>query len=232
MQALSMIDSASSTEGIVDLLAAFARRFDVSHVLMVSPGLIGELDPERDLFGAMPPSFIEPFLENRSLVDDALVHVVRMSQLAVVWQDDTPWEDAAPTAVALKTVLKRSGLDSGMAVPSIGGSSVSGVVVFAGQGVQLASVAQGYLKLLSVYAYDRAARLKCREIREVYNLSEREYECLRWCAAGKTDWEIGHILTISPKTVNYHIEKAKRKMSVQTRVQGVVAALLAGGIDR
>src|SRR5262249_22335835 len=32
-------------------------------------------------------------------------------------------------------------------------------------------------------------------------LSRRECECLTWIAAGKTDWEIGAILTLSEKTV-------------------------------
>ena len=59
-------------------------------------------------------------------------------------------------------------------------------------------------------------------------MTERELECLRWAAAGKSDWEIGQILLISAKTVNYHIENAKRKFGVATRVQAIVCALRYG----
>jgi DNA-binding CsgD family transcriptional regulator len=61
-------------------------------------------------------------------------------------------------------------------------------------------------------------------------LSERERECLSWVATGKSDWEIGEILSISEKTANAHIERAKTKLGVPTRMQAVVMALHAGAI--
>lgn len=39
----------------------------------------------------------------------------------------------------------------------------------------------------------------------------REIEILHWIARGKSDWEIGEILQISAKTVNFHVENSKRK---------------------
>jgi len=47
-------------------------------------------------------------------------------------------------------------------------------------------------------------------------------------AAGKSDWQIGQILSISNKTVNYHVENVKRKFGVATRIQAVVAAMRQG----
>lgn len=61
-------------------------------------------------------------------------------------------------------------------------------------------------------------------------LSRRERECLKWIAAGKTDWEIGAILALSEKTVNVYVERAKHKLGVQTRTQAIVHALRAGFI--
>ena len=60
------------------------------------------------------------------------------------------------------------------------------------------------------------------------DLSERETEVLAWIAEGKSDWEIGNILVISHKTVNYHVENAKRKLTAQTRLQAVVLAVRLG----
>jgi DNA-binding CsgD family transcriptional regulator len=56
-------------------------------------------------------------------------------------------------------------------------------------------------------------------------LTEREREILAWIAEGKSDASIGQILNISAKTVNYHVENAKRKFAVATRIQAVIAAL-------
>ena len=52
-------------------------------------------------------------------------------------------------------------------------------------------------------------------------LSPREAECLRWVADGKTDFEVGKILEISPRTVRFHINNAKTKLGVATRIQAV-----------
>lgn len=52
-------------------------------------------------------------------------------------------------------------------------------------------------------------------------LTPRESECLRWAADGKTDVEAGMILGISPRTVRFHINNAKIKLGVATRIQAV-----------
>ena len=59
-------------------------------------------------------------------------------------------------------------------------------------------------------------------------VTARESEILAWVAAGKSDWAIGQILRISGKTVNFHVENAKRKLGVGTRVQAVLMALQSG----
>jgi DNA-binding CsgD family transcriptional regulator len=59
-------------------------------------------------------------------------------------------------------------------------------------------------------------------------VTARESEILAWVAVGKSDWAIGRLLRISGKTVNFHVENAKRKFGVATRVQAVVVALREG----
>jgi LuxR family quorum sensing-dependent transcriptional regulator len=55
-------------------------------------------------------------------------------------------------------------------------------------------------------------------------LTEREVECLHWAARGKTNAEIGLIANISRHTVNTHIENAKAKLGVATRMQAAILA--------
>ena len=42
-------------------------------------------------------------------------------------------------------------------------------------------------------------------------LTAQELECLKWCKEGKTNWEIGEILSISQKTVERFGEPARRR---------------------
>ena len=59
-------------------------------------------------------------------------------------------------------------------------------------------------------------------------LTGREVEMLNWIMAGKTDWEIATILHLSKKTVNYHVENAKKKLGSAHRITAVAVALRDG----
>jgi DNA-binding CsgD family transcriptional regulator len=59
-------------------------------------------------------------------------------------------------------------------------------------------------------------------------LSVRQLQCLKWVAEGKSDCEIAAILSLSPKTINYHLEKIKHTLGVFTRVQAVAIAIRNG----
>jgi len=56
-------------------------------------------------------------------------------------------------------------------------------------------------------------------------LSKRERQCLELVAQGKSDWVAGKLLGISERTVHNHIERAKRRLRVGTRVQAILHAL-------
>lgn len=58
----------------------------------------------------------------------------------------------------------------------------------------------------------------------VTSLGKREVEVLTWAARGKTSSEIAQILGLSKRTVDFHIENARGKLGVATRMQAVVKA--------
>ena len=55
-------------------------------------------------------------------------------------------------------------------------------------------------------------------------LREREVETLTWAARGKTFGEIGEILGLSKRTVEFHLDNARRKLGVATRTQALIKA--------
>ena len=63
------------------------------------------------------------------------------------------------------------------------------------------------------------------------DLAQREVETLTWAARGKTSAEIGEILGLSKRTVDFHIERARGKLGVATRVQAVMKATSGQLID-
>ena len=53
-------------------------------------------------------------------------------------------------------------------------------------------------------------------------LTTREGEVMRWLACGKTDAEIAALLSISPRTVQKHLEHIYVKLGVETRTAAVM----------
>jgi len=60
---------------------------------------------------------------------------------------------------------------------------------------------------------------------EARRITTREEEILRWVALGKSNFEIGAILGISPLTVKNHVQKILRKLNVVNRAQAVGKAV-------
>jgi len=56
-------------------------------------------------------------------------------------------------------------------------------------------------------------------------LSEREVEILHWVREGKSNHEIGMVLSISPLTVKNHIQRILRKLQASNRTQAVSKAM-------
>lgn len=62
----------------------------------------------------------------------------------------------------------------------------------------------------------------------VPKLTMRETECMRWVAAGKSDWEVGQVLGISSATAHFHVERVKKKLNKATRTEAVATLVLHG----
>ncbi|MEB0225101.1 autoinducer binding domain-containing protein [Pseudomonas sp. 10S4] len=62
------------------------------------------------------------------------------------------------------------------------------------------------------------------------HLSPREVEVLKLSADGKTAYEISRILSLSERTVNFHVHSAIQKLGVCNKIAAVIAAARAGAI--
>lgn len=143
------------------------------------------------------------------------------------------WSEIVATRAldnAEKDVLdhaRHHGMREGYLVPvATRGTSVA-FVSFAGPSIEMNGVLRDRLEALAGSLYCEIANNDRRAPR----LTPREAEILQWIGKGKSDWQIGKILSISAKTVNYHVENAKRKFAVATRVQAVVRAVQAGEVS-
>lgn len=62
-------------------------------------------------------------------------------------------------------------------------------------------------------------------------MTSREKEVLEWVKIGKSSWEISVILSVSERTVKFHLNNVYQKLDVHCRVQAVARAFKLGIID-
>ena len=62
-------------------------------------------------------------------------------------------------------------------------------------------------------------------LQQSLSLTSRESEVLLWISRGKSNREIGEILTISPRTVNKHLEQIFVKLGVENRASAAARAV-------
>ena len=66
------------------------------------------------------------------------------------------------------------------------------------------------------------------EQKVVPKLTKREVEVLCWLKEGKTSWEISVILSISERTINFHVNNLKTKLNAGNRLSAVAQAMHLG----
>jgi DNA-binding NarL/FixJ family response regulator len=87
-------------------------------------------------------------------------------------------------------------------------------------------------EILATIIAARLSRVAREEVwSKAVDLNGREIETLTWAARGKTSAEIAEIVGLRKRTIDFHIDNAREKLGVATRVQAVVKAASGGLIE-
>jgi LuxR family transcriptional regulator, quorum-sensing system regulator SolR len=87
---------------------------------------------------------------------------------------------------------------------------------------------------ISVQTWSRFLELSRERLfveQPVIQLTARELEILRWCKDGKNRNEIGEILSISMRTVEFHLANIMNKLGATNQISAVVVAIQRGMLD-
>jgi DNA-binding NarL/FixJ family response regulator len=87
--------------------------------------------------------------------------------------------------------------------------------------------------ILELIIRARLANIATTEIRPklAVNLNERELETLTWAARGNTSLQIAEKLGVPRRTVDFHLDNARNKLSAANRIDAVIKAALGGLIE-
>ena len=174
-----------------------------------------------------PPGWEEAYERERLGQSNPVTRAVFSRASTFAWSD---LPKTSPAARKMWSMLEDFACHDGIAVPCHGMDGHVGVVSLAFERLQEISPKERR-------AIEYAALMAHQRLREVRPpsrpepgrpLTTRESDCLAFVAAGKTDWEISVILSISQATVHSHVENAKRKLKARSRAQAVARFICQG----
>lgn len=183
----------------------------------------------RFLFGQVNHDWTRHYLEAGYAAVDPSVSMLFDTLKPFTWEEAYARRPSREGERILGEVREMTGAQQGLVIPIHDRGGETGAVVLSGPELDLSPEVRPVLHLLAVYFNGVGRDLLELPIDETEcPLTERQRECLRWVMDGKSDWEIGEILSISEHTVHKHIEASKRALDVSTRTQAVIQSWRRG----
>lgn len=163
-----------------------------------------------------------------------IIAEARVRQSIFSWDDIQAARAPTPNERKIWHAIDDFGWKNGLTIPIHSPRGDFAYVSFSSKERDL-DLSAGVRSRLQIVAFASLGR--CLDLTDIaapkevqHDLSARELECLRWVAMGKTDWEVGEILSISQTTVKFHIDRARLKLRATNRPHAVAMLALRGGM--
>ena len=105
-------------------------------------------------------------------------------------------------------------------------SGLSTIFTFAGTRRNFGHHQKEIISMLSPHLHQALVRIY-KDSQKVTSepLSNREGEVMRWMKEGKTNWEISVILSISERTVKFHVQNIEKKLNAVNKAHAIAIAM-------
>ncbi len=119
----------------------------------------------------------------------------------------------------------RYGLATGFKGPT---SDMASIFSFSGPSDCFLDHHKKILDTLVPHVHIALERVCAIERKKAMDLSGREQEVLAWVKEGKTNWEISMILSISERTVKFHVQNIEHKLNAVNKAHAIALAMEHG----
>lgn len=228
---IDLLDRLGGTEAekeIVDCLQKPLSNIGVTTVSLVQAGV--DPDDDNSFDGGVMECWRQRYLEHQYWVDDPVPRLAILQNAPMFWTHETAFQGLTKKGRQILDEAYELGISKGYIIPIFRKGNFRATGSYICDPLFDDPRVLPTLHLLTIYLQGHLLRLKGKVEVDVPpdRLSSRELECLKWVAEGKSDWEIGEILSISKSTAHNHVENIKQKLDVSTRMQAVIYAMREG----
>ena len=211
LSAVSKLGVESTFAGIIPMPGT-SRRDQAAHVLLDST----------------PAGWTDRYFKAGHLFRDPTIQRLTTDLTAFRWSDIEPEYRADAAA---RRVMEEAGdfrLRQGFTVPLITLDGRIAGFSFGAERFDPSPELRGMLQLVASYAFGRSIVLSEGPPRPEVRLTPREREALQWAADGKTEWEIGELMSISEHGAEKHLRSIRTKLGTASRTHAVAEGFRRG----
>ena len=224
------VESLRHVSTVDDLVRCMTRTLNCMDIEYFCLNLFPRADQgfeEVMLASRLPPDWLALYVDKQFVHYDPSIRHCKRATVPFAWHDAPYDPEREPRSAEVVQRATDFGLSRGILVPVPSSAGCIGDVWLGGtlRGRELPAI-----HLISLYAFYHLQQLKARIPIKCHSLSPRKREILTWVAAGKSSWEIGEILNISQRTVEWHVQQIMLELDVTSRAQAVALALREGAI--
>lgn len=232
---ISDLQQAETPGAICEKLLGVTSAFGLTALMagtVPQPGTPRGKQKDHVLLCDWPVEWLERYVARNYVDHDPVVSRMKQLQAPFQWRDATHEITIDHDSEVVMGDAGEFKLKDGLAFPLVTLDGQIVMVSLGGEQIEMSGLEFGMISLVSTYAIGRAMELTIAPNRTIEHveLTPRERECLKWAAAGKSEWEISQILGISEHTSEKHLLNAKFKLGAVNRVQAVAEAIRRGYI--
>lgn len=213
---------------LFERIASIARQFGFDYCCYGIRVPLPVSNPSVAIFDTYPEGWMKHYQDSRFIEVDPTVREGMSNTGLIVWPE------ATANAPRLWAEARDFGLRVGAAHSSWAAHGVYGLLTMARSAEPLTSTEIDALTFKANWLANLSHALMSEFLvpklapEARVELTPRESEVLRWTGEGKTACEIGNILNISERTVNFHVNNVLLKLNATNKVQAVVKAIAIG----
>ncbi len=225
VKAIDAIESHADPRRVVEEFAAYARSFGFSTVAV---GQIANpaLEHERSIIrlSTWPKDWADYWVNNQLVVSDPVAKMALSQNRPFQWSE--AFKKLSHYAKRHRDAHREFGFFEGLAIPVHTGDGPPGCVSLGCEKVDLDSTQRASIELAAIHCYVKLEQLYgISANKKASALTHRESEILHFVAAGKTNWEIGQILSISEYHVRDCLKNVFKKLNTVSRAHTVATAI-------
>ncbi|AOK31713.1 LuxR family transcriptional regulator [Burkholderia singularis] len=226
------LSAAKNEQELFQQIAAYSMRLGFEYCCYGIRVPLPISKPAVAIFDTYPDGWMERYQEMNYLEVDSTVRDGALSPNMIIWPDAD-----ASDGTSLWSDAREHGLAVGVAQSSWAPRGVFGLLTISRHADRLTQAEINQLTLQTNWLANMSHSLMSRFLvpklapEACVTLTQREREVLCWTGEGKTACEIGQILSISERTVNFHVNNILDKLGATNKVQAVVKAISMGLMD-